>query len=384
MKTRHMLIAIIYIACILVAGCDKKERMSPGTILEQYLTGGGDFPDGGGTTGGDTTGGGTTCGGTTGGGSTGGGSTDGGTTGDGESTDDIVKLVFMGDVMMARKVETSVKNYGSGDYSFIFNNIAGYTKSADLAFANLEGVISDTGAADPVKVLQGTAFRAKPAAVNGLLSAGIDVVSMANNHTLDYSRSAMSDCFVRLKAAGISYVGAGETFDEAYSAKIFTVKNTRIAYLAYTLAGDEMGSRAQKYDAATGLTARSGVAWYYSKYIYSGIRAARSQADIVIVSIHFGTEYEKAPSHLQDRFAHLAMDRQADIVIGHHPHVAQPVMVYQKGYLAYSLGNCVFDQSDAETKKGLIFEVTVTNRKISGARARNILINQQYQPELVN
>ncbi|HPN13740.1 MAG TPA: hypothetical protein PLA65_16910, partial [Spirochaetota bacterium] len=110
MKTRHMLIAIIYIACILVAGCDKKERMSPGTILEQYLTGGGDFPDGGGTTGGDTTGGGTTGGGTTGGGSTGGGSTDGGTTGDGESTDDIVKLVFMGDVMMARKVETSVKN----------------------------------------------------------------------------------------------------------------------------------------------------------------------------------------------------------------------------------------------------------------------------------
>jgi poly-gamma-glutamate capsule biosynthesis protein CapA/YwtB (metallophosphatase superfamily) len=348
--------------------------MSPGTMLEHYLTGGGDFSTGGGSTGDDTTGGGTTGGGTTG----------GGTTGGGTSTDDVVKLVFMGDVMMARNVETSVKNNGSGDYSFIFNKIAGYTKSADLAFANLESVISDAGSADVAKVLQGTAFRAKPDAVNGLLSAGIDVVSMANNHTLDYTRTALSDCFIRLKAAGITYVGAGETFEEAYTAKIFTVKNTRIAYLAYTLVGDERAMRAQKSDAATGITAQSGVAWYYSKYIYSGIKAARSQADIVIVSIHFGTEYETAPSHLQDRFAHLAMDRQADIVIGHHPHVVQPVMVYQKGYLAYSLGNCVFDQSAAETKKGLVLEVTVTNRKISSARARNVLINQQYQPELVN
>ena len=382
MKKKHIIIAIIYTACILVTGCDKKESTSPAAMLEQYLTGGG--TTGGGTTGGGTTGGDTTGGDTTGGGTTGGDTTGGGTSGGGTSTDDVVKLVFMGDVMMARKVETSVKNNGGGDYSFIFNKIEGYTRSADLAFANLESVISDTGSADPAKALQGIAFRAKPEAINGLLSAGIDVVSMANNHTLDFSRSAMSDCFVRLKAAGISYVGAGDTFDEAYSAKIFTVKNTRIAYLAYTLVGDELAMRAQKSDATSGLNAQSGVAWYYSKYIYTGIKAVRSQADVVIVSIHFGTEYETAPSHLQDRFAHLAMDRQADIVIGHHPHVAQPVMVYQKGHLAYSLGNCVFDQGDAETKKGLMFEVTVTNRKISAARVRNLLINQQYQPEIVN
>jgi poly-gamma-glutamate capsule biosynthesis protein CapA/YwtB (metallophosphatase superfamily) len=386
MKKTYIIIALIYTAAILVTGCDTKGSSSGQSFLEQYLnnggTTGGGGSDGGGSDDGGSTGGGTTGGGTTGGGTTGGGTTGGGTTP--VPTDEVVKLVFMGDVMMSRKVETMVQNSGAGDYSFLFNKIASYTKGADVTFGNLESVISDRGTPDPTKSSQGIAFRAKPAAINGLLAGGVDIVSMANNHTLDYGRTAMSDCFTRLKAAGIAYVGAGESFDEAYSAKIITVKNTRIAFLAYTLVGDEPGSRAQKYDAATGQAAQSGVAWYYSKYIFSGIQAAHSLADIVVVSIHFGSEYDTAPSHLQDTFAHLTMDRKADIVIGHHPHVPQPIMVYQKGYLAYSLGNCVFDQSDAATKKGLIFEVTVTNKKISSAQAKNILINQYYQPELVN
>ena len=301
-----------------------------------------------------------------------------------------VRLVFAGDVMMARKVETSVSTNGGGNYSFLFAKIASFMQSADIAFANLESAITDKGSARSLsQVLQGISFRAKPAAINGLLSAGIDIVSMANNHTLDYNVAGMSDCINRLKAAGIQYVGAGLTFNDAYAARIFTVKNTRIAYLAYTLVGVELKDRAQKDEPLDGLKPQSGVAWYYSKYVDPAIRAARSQADLIVVSIHYGTDYSvdsstTDPSHEQDRFAYLALDEGADIVIGHHTHITQPVMVHIKKYLAYSLGNCVFDQSATLTKQGMLLEVTVRDRKIAEVVERKIQINQYYQPELVN
>jgi gamma-polyglutamate biosynthesis protein CapA len=122
------------------------------------------------------------------------------------------------------------------------------------------------------------------------------------------------------------------------------------------------------------------VAWFYSKYVDPAIAQARSVADIVIVSFHFGTEYATLPDIYQDKYAHQCIDQGASLVIGHHPHVVQPVMVYGKGYIAYSLGNFVFDQSDTANKKGMMLEVTVQNKKIKQVTRKYVQINSTYQP----
>jgi poly-gamma-glutamate capsule biosynthesis protein CapA/YwtB (metallophosphatase superfamily) len=292
---------------------------------------------------------------------------------------DTLRLVFAGDIMMARKVQTMVETSGANNYQYCFQNVASYLSTADLAFANLESVITPTGIPDVSQSLEGVAFRAVPAAINGLIYAGIDAVSVANNHAFDYGRSGFEDSLARLKAAGITAVGGG-TFADAYTAKVFDVKGTKVAILAFSLIGTEKSMRAQQNDSTQGLTAQTGIAWFYSKYVNPAIVAAKKTADIVVVSIHFGTEYATLPNADQDRYAHQCIDQGAHLVIGHHPHVTQPVMAYAKGYIANSLGNLVFDQSDAATKKGLMLEVLVQNKKIIKVNRKYVQINNNYQP----
>jgi poly-gamma-glutamate capsule biosynthesis protein CapA/YwtB (metallophosphatase superfamily) len=283
--------------------------------------------------------------------------------------------------MLARKVKTMVTNSGGGNYLYPFQYMADYLKSADLAVINLESIITNTGIADANQISQGIAFRADPAALNGLTAAGIDVVNVANNHAFDYARTGFDDCIKRLKAANITIIGGG-TFDEAYSAKIITVNGVRIALLGTTIVGDELAIRAQKTDTAQRLVAQTGVSWPYSKYMVPAIVNAKNQADIVIVSFHVGTEYETLPNPYQDRYAHNFIDQGANLVISHHPHVTQPVMQYQKGYIAHSLGNFVFDQSDTNTKKGMVLEVIIQDKKISQVNRKYVQINSNYQPVL--
>ncbi len=293
---------------------------------------------------------------------------------------DAIKLVFAGDTMMARKVKKMVNNSGNGDYGFLFQYTADYLRGADLAFTNLESMISDTGTVRDVTLTwYGIAFRAEPVSVDGLAYAGIDVVSVANNHAFDYSRPAFEDCLDRLTAAGIAYVGGGD-FEQAYAPRVFDVKGTKIAYLAFTLVGPESLMRAQKDDADTGLSAQTGVAWYYSEYAYPAIQLAKNIADVVIVSIHFGDEYDTEPNTDEIELARHFIDLGAGLVVGHHPHVVQPLESYGGGYIAYSLGNFIFDQSDEDTHRGMVLEVTVRDKKIESAVDHYIDINDFYQP----
>jgi poly-gamma-glutamate capsule biosynthesis protein CapA/YwtB (metallophosphatase superfamily) len=302
--------------------------------------------------------------------------TDSGTT----STSDTVKLVFTGDVMLGRKVKTAVTNSG-GNYQFPFFYVFNYLKSADLAVVNLESVITNTGTTNPFLVLLGSVFRADPAAINGLIFAGIDVVNVANDHAFDYGREGFDDSIARLKAAGITVIGGG-TLDEAYTPKIITIKGVKIALLGTTLVGIEYVMRAQQNDTTQGLTAQTGVAWFYSKYMEPAIVSAKQQADIVIVSFHDGTENSTLPNAYQDRYAHYCIDQGANLVIGHHPGMIQPVMEYQQGYIAHSLGNFVYDQGNANNKKGMVLEVIIQDKKISQVNRRYVQINGNYQPVL--
>jgi poly-gamma-glutamate synthesis protein (capsule biosynthesis protein) len=234
-------------------------------------------------------------------------------------------------------------------------------------------MISDKGY---MQVYYEIAFEADPASIAGLTYSGIDVISVANNHAFDYSRTAFEDCLARLSAAGIDYIGGGD-FEEAYDPKVFDVKGTRIAFLAFTMTGNVSESiMAVRED----YPARAGVAWYYTEYADPAVQKAKSMADLVIVSIHFGTEYEAAQNAEQEEAAKHLIDRGADLIIGHHPHVVQPLTSYGGGFIAYSLGNFIFDQSNEATHRGMVLEVTVRDKRIESVLDKYININNYYQP----
>lgn len=281
-------------------------------------------------------------------------------------------LMFVGDIMLSRGVEYAIEKQGNGDFKFPFLKIADFLKKANILFGNLEGPISDKGK----RVGSIYSFRDDPKAIEGLTFSGFNILSIANNHIFDYGRSAMEDTFSRLKDGGIDYVGGGFSEAEAHAPVIKEIKGAKIAFLAYTNLGSE-------YWSAKG--ENSGINWLDGKNLKEDIALAKKDADLVIVSMHFGDEYQDSPNSEQKLISHSAIDFGADLVIGHHPHVIQPIEEYKGKYIAYSLGNFVFDQGFSEkTMKGLLLKVLVENKKIKKIIPVEIKINQFFQPEIVN
>jgi poly-gamma-glutamate synthesis protein (capsule biosynthesis protein) len=281
-----------------------------------------------------------------------------------------VTLFFVGDIMLDRGVELKINKEGNSDFKFPFLKIEKDLKEADILFGNLEGPISDKGQ----KVGSIYSFRMDPKAIDGLLFAGFDVLSVANNHIFDYSRIAMEDTFFRLKESGIDYVGGGFNEIEAYAPKIKEINGTKIAFLAFTNLGSPYWEAKEK---------RSGIAWLEKEKLEKSIKEAKKKSDIIIVSMHFGEEYKTSPTLGQKTLAQFAIDSGADLVIGHHPHVIEPFERYKQGYIAYSLGNFIFDQNfSEETMKGLILKVLVRGKKIQEVIPIEFKINNFFQPEI--
>ena len=255
--------------------------------------------------------------------------------------EDSLELLFVGDIMLDRGVEAQIKK--NNDWRWPFLKIANTLQKADLVFGNLESQISDKGE----KIGTIYSFRAKPAAVESLIYAGFDVISVTNNHSFDYGKEALDDSIHRLKIAGIATSPVTKMLDE-----------TTISFLAYKQ-------------------------WELKQSWQDDIKNATG--DIVVVSIHAGEEYSKEPTIFQKNFAKDAIEAGADLVVGHHPHVTQPVEQYKNGWIAYSLGNFVFDQDfSAETMQGLMLKVLVEDKKIKEVISLQTIINSSFQTELLD
>ncbi len=288
-----------------------------------------------------------------------------------EVEDTAIILFAVGDIILDRGVELNIKKNGNGDFRFPFLRIADDLKEADILFGNLEGLISDQGE----NVGSIYSFRANPEAIEGLKYAGFDVLSLANNHMLDYGRDALEDTFKRLKEAGIDYVGAGLNEQEAYSPLIKEVKETKIAFLAYTDLGPESWKATNEY---------SGMAWINEEdmeRVKKDIEKAKEESDILIISLHSGKEYSTTPSSFQSYFFKACIDAGADMGIGHHPHVVQDVEKYGDGWIAYSLGNFVFDQGfSEETMESCLLRITIKDKKIEQVSCQKVKISDFFQP----
>lgn len=263
-------------------------------------------------------------------------------------------LVAAGDVMLARSVGVRVLEHGP---EIVFAGVRQQLAGADIAFANVESAISDRGSATDKSYV----FEAPPESVGALTDAGIDVVSQANNHALDFGPEALLDTRRRLMDAGIGVAGSGANEGEARSWATVERNGLTFAFLAYVDTAAEGTYTRANWDATGG---RAGVAWASTERIAADVAAARATADVVVVSLHAGVEYSQTPSDLQRAYAEAAIDAGAALVIGTHPHVLQPVEEYGGGLIAYSLGNFVFDGFDGIANTTAILRVTFDGPKI--------------------
>jgi poly-gamma-glutamate capsule biosynthesis protein CapA/YwtB (metallophosphatase superfamily) len=252
-----------------------------------------------------------------------------------------------GDVLGDRKVGSFVdKNGGEA----VFAKVGPLLEAAQLAFVNLESPLSERGTPDPHKEYT---FLGRPALADGLTSAGIDVVSLANNHAVDYGPAALLDTIRLLDELGVNHAGAGADAQAARAPALLITPAGIVAVLAFTelihpgfpATSDRPGINPVTPD---------------RKRLLADISAAKKKADFVIVSFHWGTEYTGRANQDQRRLAHQAIDAGADLILGHHPHVIQGLELYKDRLIAYSMGDFVWDHNSRETGETFVLHVALT------------------------
>jgi len=254
-------------------------------------------------------------------------------------------LIAGGDIMLSRGTERFLELYGS---QYPFEKIRDEIYKHDVAFANLESPISSKGTRfQPNK---GIYFRADPAFIAGLTFGGFDVLSLGNNHSLDWGVSALEDTMTLLEDSGIAYSGAGETWDEAFRPAVLDVGGVSVALISIN------DIYPFKVNDATGGSMQT---LTYDKHrLAKEIKILREKYDIIIASVHAGVEYIREPEPSKVEMMRSLINCGVDVVLGSHPHVIQDIEVYGEGLIAYSLGNLIFDQGwSRSTSLGLLLEV---------------------------
>lgn len=290
-----------------------------------------------------------------------------------------LKLVAAGDIMLSANRAAGIQMAEHG-YKYPFEDVKDKLAAGDIAFANMESPISTTGKKLPGK---GITFRTDPIVLDGLKYAGIDIVSLANNHILDYDDPALLDTLRLLDEANIYRVGAGKNIGEARSPAIIEKNSLRVAFLAYSDMADIYFSNAYKKVFAAA-DDKPGVAPTDSNMILDDVRAVRPQADIVIVSLHWGVEDSNDTTSQQKEMAHSIIDAGADAILGHHPHVLQGVEIYNGKPIVYSLGNFIFDQLKENNKQSMILELDFTNDKWTAAKAYPVYMQDKGHPVIAS
>ncbi|RJO58932.1 CapA family protein [Candidatus Parcubacteria bacterium] len=280
-----------------------------------------------------------------------------------------LNLIFGGDVMLGRAVRDQIAKRGGNDGAWVMQNLAPEFKAANFAFVNLESPFAP-GAALGYSLI----FRADPKHVSALTSAGIDAVSLANNHAKNQGRLGLQTSLSLLTQKGIGVAGAGLTLKSGYKPAQVQVKKTKVSVLAYT------------YNEHLPLkNSTPTVAGMLTYVMQAEVKKAKAKGGLVIVSMHAGNEYTLRITNQQRNFARAAVDAGADLVIGHHPHWVQPIEIYKTKPIFYSLGNLVFDQPwSLETQLGLVAKVKLVDGQIKQIKLLPIKIDLAAKPRWMN
>lgn len=268
-----------------------------------------------------------------------------------------VSLLLAGDVMLGRGVATLTALDPASALAGVLYPVA----DADVAAANLESPLTTRPHDDARSPY---ALEASPGAAGVLAAAGLDVLGVANNHAGDAGPATVPDTLAALAAEGLTAVGGGRTCAAAYAPADVEVRGLRVVFLAFDVT--RLGPRCT--------AARAGVARWDDALGRQAVARARSAADVVVVGLHGGVEYERATDPELLRLATALAGWGVDVVWGHGPHVVQPVLTLDPDgdgrvtVVATSLGNLLFDQRPEATRRGALLEVLVQRRGVLGWR----------------
>jgi poly-gamma-glutamate synthesis protein (capsule biosynthesis protein) len=249
-----------------------------------------------------------------------------------------LSIIAVGDIMTDRNVGRAIASRGAES---ILAKVRDVTADADISVANLENPLSTAGPHDAPACV----FRALPETVKVLLDGGFDVVSLANNHTLNAGREGVLQTLNVLEKNSIQYCGAWRD-------------KSKIGEPTYATAGE--GPVRLGFIGITDLSFGHGS---YNKVsadrsnLAAQIKQAKQHCDLVVVSVHWGDEYKPLPNQRQRNTAHAAIDADADLVLGHHPHTLEGIEAYKGKPILYSMGNFVFDQREGERMESAIFRL---------------------------
>lgn len=272
-----------------------------------------------------------------------------------------VRLAAVGDVMVSRTVTGRLQQHGVG---WAWQRVAPLLAGADLRCCNLECAVTERGVAVPKRF----SFRADPDLTRRVLQAGhFSLVSLANNHTWDYGRAGLARTLEHLQAMGMPAAGAGVGRAAAVAPRVLTCGRLKIAFVAYTCWTPERYLPADDAPCLATLDETT---------LTEELRAAKAGADLLVVSLHWGREYAATPSPAQQRLAHRIIDAGADLILGHHPHVAQPAETYHARLILYSLGNCLFDRSGPQTPNGALALVRLSRDSVRLERLVKLRIEE--------
>ncbi len=267
-----------------------------------------------------------------------------------------ITIAFAGDVHFESQLRPRLD-----DPATALAPIAPQLSAADLTVVNLETSIGTSGTREPKRFT----FQAPPQALDALAAAGVDVVTMANNHGMDFGTGGLADTLAAIPRAPLSVVGIGADAGAAFAPALREVNGTTVAVIGASSADDPTADPTAQW-AAEDSTPGIAVATDPDRLL-DAVRAADATADVVVVFMHWGIQGDRCPSTTQTTTARVLADAGADVVVGSHAHVVQGAGLLGDTYVAYGLGNFVWytNGSEAASTTGLL-TITVDGGQVVG------------------
>lgn len=259
-----------------------------------------------------------------------------------------IRLLFAGDLYLTELLQGKYRK--NGIQAAASQELLAFLQEGDLFILNQEFPFGISGEAMEEKEYT---FRVPPELVSVPADLGVDLVTLANNHMLDFGRGPLTETLAALDGAGIAHVGAGEDLDAAKELVTFEIKGKTLGFLGASRVIPEASWNASRYNSGVFTT-------YDAAQLVEEIRKAKESCDFVAVLVHWGIERNTFPEDYQKTLARQYIDAGADAVIGSHPHVLQGIEYYQGKPIFYSLGNFIFSNGAYES---IVAELSLTEEE---------------------
>ena len=282
---------------------------------------------------------------------------------------DSFSLVAVGDIMLGGRSRKFINEFGA---KYIFESVRPLFRRAPIGLANLEGPI----AREAEKLERNYTYRVSPRTTKAMLKAGINVVTLANNHLLDCGRDGVLETLQLLGEAGVTAIGAGVNKQAAHVPAILQAGDLRVGLLGYYW---------NRRTSARGPWPGSAMDTP-PEVLAADIAGLKGSTDRIVATFHWGVPYVREPSEADRAKARFAVDCGADIVIGHHPHIVQPFEIYRGRPIFYSVGNFTFGSGNSRGESlalGVRFEPAQTVVEVYPVYVKNRDPRVKYQPKIL-